>query len=93
MWPTVSSTYGPAVNSVVWAPRGARTHSVAPILSPLVYELNLAALTFEPRNINGHVHIVYTSRTEKDDRQIHHELVKCKKKLCVDLASCRKLGS
>ena len=41
MWgPLVNSAYGPTVNSAMWAPRGARTHGVAPILGPLVYVLN-----------------------------------------------------
>ena len=40
MWAFVNSTYGPTVNSDLWAPRGAITHGVALILGPLVYVLN-----------------------------------------------------
>ena len=38
--PTCEQYIWATVNSAVWAPRGARTHGVAPILGPLVYVLN-----------------------------------------------------
>jgi len=51
MWAFVNSTYGPTVNSAVWAPRGARTHGVAPILGPLVYVLNFKGTVVRSCNI------------------------------------------
>ena len=49
--PTCEQYMWTHVNSTVWAPRGARTHGVAPILGPLVYVLNFKGTVVRSCNI------------------------------------------